>query len=286
MITIFNVSRGKTYLCSLDHMTVFIRVFALWTDDRLRGSRLLYINILKSNSCEEENPSGSISPWHPFFAKRYLKAEWSYALCLFVHDEVRPEFPRKHTLCDTYAKSLASHISSNGRSQFGASGLELPRCVMVGDIFEKILNDPGKNRMTEKTPKSYDGGGVRFGKNYPKPRSRPSDFHRLLNHVNERLITYTLKRACSIASGRKACDGRPRSVWQVKVVFFDHGGQWGFGNKTEKPSEETVSQTKLSSGLREISCDLFLDLEEEVLDKEDCPASSRSKKSLPQMELG
>ncbi|GJU51613.1 hypothetical protein Tco_1221168 [Tanacetum coccineum] len=104
------------------------------------------INNLKSNSWRRRTTEQS-RLGHPF-CKEILKGGIGpYATMLFVHDEVRPEISRKHTLCQvnsfqsTYGEiRLHPHQSSNGRSpvgaiKIGASREQLRVFTWTWDVF-------------------------------------------------------------------------------------------------------------------------------------------------------
>nr|GFC63668.1 hypothetical protein [Tanacetum cinerariifolium] len=60
------------------------------------------------------------------------------------------------------AKSLASHISSNGRSQFGAIKIGASKMSHRSRDFGKILNQsPVKTGVTEETSNTFDRCGMK-----------------------------------------------------------------------------------------------------------------------------
>ncbi|GJT59896.1 hypothetical protein Tco_1003429 [Tanacetum coccineum] len=97
------------------------------------SSRSFIINNFEANSRSRKNPSEAISPWASFFAKRYLRAEWSRMLYAFVQMSLTSIVDRPKLFHMTVAPKaalwrnrFASHISLKGRSQFGAIKLKLP----------------------------------------------------------------------------------------------------------------------------------------------------------------
>ncbi|GJR76219.1 hypothetical protein Tco_0088584 [Tanacetum coccineum] len=106
------------------NMTIFHTGFPIWTDEaaaRVLVAPLVSITF-EVKFFEEENPSGILA-LHPF-CKEILKRTCPYAYALFMMGRKLFPYvaPKLH-----YAKSLASHISSYGRSQFRAFKMELPR---------------------------------------------------------------------------------------------------------------------------------------------------------------
>nr|GFB70813.1 hypothetical protein [Tanacetum cinerariifolium] len=113
----------------------------------------------------EENPPEQ-SRLGIFFSKEIFKGGVIRIHNDFVQDEDRTYGKVAcigHKLKGTapMAKSLASHISSKGKYQLGAIKIGASMSYRSGN-FGKILYEPSvETGMTEKTPNTLDGSGMR-----------------------------------------------------------------------------------------------------------------------------
>ncbi|GJY19251.1 hypothetical protein Tco_0390742 [Tanacetum coccineum] len=88
----------------------------------------------------------------------------------FLKEENPPEQSRLNILLiqktAPIAKSLASHMSSNGKSQSGVTNIGASVNLFQEDgssarLFSRMNKSMIKPGVTKKTPNSFDGGGMR-----------------------------------------------------------------------------------------------------------------------------